>query len=160
MDGSTRAAVSYHGAQHASDYRLARSLFEEYAGQLGIDLCFQDFATELETLPAMYGAPDGALIIARDREPLGCVAVRRLDASRCEMKRLYVRAVARGRGIGRALALEAIACGRALGYRSMALDTLRSMHAARQLYESLGFRPIPKYNDNPLADAMFFGREL
>ena len=66
------------------------------------------------------------------------------------VKRLYLREVARGRGIGRELALAVIARARVFGYRSVKLDTLASMRRARALYSSLGFRECAPYYRNPL----------
>jgi len=129
---------------------LVRKLFEEYAASLDIDLCFQDFGHELETLPGAYAAPEGAIIVAfADGEPAGCVALRRFERTVCEMKRLYVKPEHRGKGIGRSLAEAVIARAREIGYASIKLDTLQSMTEANALYVALGFTECSPYRHNP-----------
>jgi len=123
------------------------ALLREYENQIGVSLSFQDFTAELADLPGAYAPPGGALILARGAHGpalAGCVAVRPVPAAahQCEMKRLYVRAEARKSGLGRRLALAAIAAGRRLGYQTICLDTLPSMLAAQALYATLGFRRV------------------
>jgi GNAT superfamily N-acetyltransferase len=139
-----------------------RGLFGEYAASLGFDLCFQNFAEELASLPGAYAPPDGRLLLLRDAESAaGCVALRRLADGICEMKRLYVCPGARGKGYGRALAERALQEAAALGYRTMRLDTVSPwMDAAITLYEALGFRRIAAYCHNPMSGAVFMEREL
>ncbi|MCX5753656.1 MAG: GNAT family N-acetyltransferase [Candidatus Krumholzibacteria bacterium] len=140
---------------------LVRTLFEEYAASLDIDLCFQDFERELETLPGGYGPPEGTIIIAfSDGEPAGCVALRRFESKICEMKRLYVKPEHRGKGIGRALAGAVIERARELGYASMKLDTLRSMTEANALYVSLGFTECAPYRHNPCESPVYLELSL
>ena len=148
------------------DLEIARELFREYAEGLGIDLSFQGFQEEVRDLPGAYAPPQGALLLAQGETgagtpgALGCVAVRRLDALTAEMKRLYLRPAARGRGLGRALAEAALAEARRLGYRRVRLDTLPGMEAAQAIYRELGFREIAAYRVNPVPGARFLEIEL
>ncbi len=148
-------------ARIPDDLSVVRDLFRAYAEALGIDLGFQNFEAELADLPGKYAPPQGRLLLGwRDGSVMGCVAMRPIDASRCEMKRLYVRPSTRGTGLGRDLALRICDEARAAGYRQICLDTLTTMTAARAVYEALGFRPIEPYVFNPLPGAMFLGLDL
>jgi putative acetyltransferase len=143
------------------DFAAARVLFREYAAELAVDLCFQGFEAELEQLTDLYSAPTGCLLIARAGErAVGCGALRRLADTVCEMKRLYVRAEARGTGLGRILAERLTAKGCALGYAKMRLDTLAHLTAARELYRSMGFAEIAAYYDNPLPGVVYMELDL
>lgn len=134
-----------------------REIFLEYASSLDFSLCFQGFDQELASLPGAYAPPTGRLYLAMDEERVaGCVALRAISAQVSEMKRLYVRPTHRGRGLGRLLAQRVVDDARAIGYRAMRLDTSENMLAARRIYESLGFRPIPRYNNDPMQDTLFF----
>lgn len=128
-----------------------RELFEEYAANLGISLCFQNFEEELAGLPGSYAAPGGTILLADvDGEAAGCVALRPLETPGvCEMKRLYVRERFREMRLGRALAEAVIEQARRSGYRAIRLDTLPSMGRAIGLYEKLGFKDIAPYCENP-----------
>jgi GNAT superfamily N-acetyltransferase len=146
-----------------ADMQTVRALFSEYAHELGLDLCFQGFAQELQNLPGNYAPPDGALLLAEDTdgEHVGCVGLRPIDADGvCEMKRLYVRPVARGRGIGRLLTEEILSRATDAGYRTMRLDTLGILKPALRLYRSLGFVPREAYYDNPLAGVIYMEKSL
>src|ERR1700730_7534910 len=102
------------------DFAIARELFIEYADGLNIDLAFQGFGQELDTLQDHYGQSDTCILISVEAQKVcGCVGVRRFGVQTCEMKRLYVREQGQGTGVGRLLAREAIAFAMGRGYRAM-----------------------------------------
>ena len=153
--------VTIFRAISESEFDEACGLFQEYADNLGVDLCFQNFEQELENIRDIYGPPGGCLLLARRNDSIvGCVAFRRFNDAVCEMKRLYVKQTARGVNVGRELAVELIRRARSAGYRRMVLDTLPHLKAAQALYRSLGFQEIKPYYVNPLQGAVYMELEL
>ena len=149
-------AIALVQPQSVPEWRIARELVEEYVASLNLDLAFQDIAHELAHLSEEYSPPHGAFLLAEEVGGYpGCVGVRRFEDGVGEIKRLYIKPEARGRGLGRLLAQAAIDAGRRLGYRKLRLDTLPSMRAAHALYTSLGFQPIAPYRFNPVAGTAF-----
>ena len=138
-----------------------RALFREYEEFLKVDLSFQSFEEELASLPGNYFPPDGDLLISFDGErAVGCVALCGIDESICEMKRLYVRPEARGRGLGKRLAQEIIEISKDLDYSLIRLDTLDRLEQAVNLYEDLGFIKIAPYYENPLSGVIYWEKKL
>jgi ribosomal protein S18 acetylase RimI-like enzyme len=147
----------------AADLEATVRLFNAYASALEVDLSYQDFVTELATLPGKYAPPAGEILLAREShgEPLGCVGLRPIKPEGCcEMKRLYVSPKARGFGLGRALIDAVIAEAVRIGYSEMRLDTLPTMTEAISLYKKAGFVPIDPYYEMPIAGTIFFARPL
>ena len=138
-------------------------LFKEYTDMISnkgeeVRACLasQHYEEEIRDLQAKYGPPRGRLYLAlAEGEAAGCAALAETDREYCEIKRVYVRSKFRGEGIGRALTEKIISEARAAGYRYMRLDTFPFMESAIRLYESLGFRYIERYNDNPAPGAVF-----
>lgn len=148
-----------------SEWQQARQILREYAAQLGVDLCFQQFDAELADLGSHYGPPHGLFLLAWvDGAVAGCGGFRPLRdvdyPNACEMKRLFVRPAFRGFGLGRRLAQALTEHALEAGYSTMLLDTLDDMEAARGLYESLGFEEVPPYYFNPLPGAHYLKCEL
>ena len=144
-----------------ADIPIVKKLFLQYTDWLNIDLCFQDFDAELSGLPGRYAPPNGAILLAKaDGNAVGCVALRPLAENVCEMKRLYVSPGFQGLGIGKALVEKIIEKARSLKYKTMRLDTLSEMTAARALYRSVGFKPIGAYYPNPLKGVEYLELKL
>lgn len=157
MTASAAPHLLLRSAESAADLDLARELMLEYARSLDFELCFQSFDAELSALPGKYAPPEGRLYLAfADHSPAGCIALRPLDASICEMKRLWVRPEFRGTGLGRKLCERVLQDARAIGYHAMRLDTIgATMAPAVALYRSLGFVEVAPYYDNPVPGALF-----
>lgn len=121
----------------------------------------QSFDDELKHLEVKYGSPDGRLYLAAvDGKAAGCVALRRMNEQRCELKRLYVRPPFRGHGLARMMASRIIGDAREIGYSSILLDTQPELFEALALYESLGFYVTERYNDSLLPDTIYMRLDL
>ncbi len=124
-----------------------------YAGQPGLMDAIgseQNLTDELASLPAVYGPPAGRTLLALvDGELVGGVAYRDLHDGTCEMKRLFVREPAQGRGLGRRLARAVVDAATADGYTLLRLDTGFLNTEAMGMYERLGFEYTGPYHAYP-----------
>lgn len=134
-----RAFIAWHKERHREDMHLIDAYFDAQA-----------FEQELASLPGKYVPPHGQLLLAHlNGAPAGCVALREIDSASCEMKRMFVYPELHGQGVGVALAQAVIKEARALGYRTMRLDTSIRQDEAMGLYQRLGFKTIPPYYELP-----------
>ncbi len=143
-------------------------LFSEYTNMLiegdssfkkYLDL--QNYDEELKHIDKKYGLPNGRLyLVYYDDELAGCIGLRKIDDSSCEMKRLYVRSKFRGKHIGNLLVKKIIEEAKSIGYSSMLLDTFPFLTSAIKLYKNYGFYEIPSYNNNPLDSLIYMKLDL
>lgn len=128
--------------------------FRDYLAQ-------QNYDAELAHLEEKYGAPDGRLYLAYcGEEAAGCIGLRRLNETDCEMKRLYVKPQFRGEKIGAVLVQRIIADAREIGYRRMRLDTFPFLESAVRLYRAHGFYEIERYNDSEIDTLLYLQLDL
>src|SRR4030095_10252373 len=98
------AAYEIIEAKLPVEIKAARELFIEYSEWLNVSLCFQNFDDELATLPGKYASPEGRLYLVKSEgKYMGCIAIRKIEESICEMKRLYLQPDLRGLGLGKKL---------------------------------------------------------
>lgn len=147
--------------EQRDDLANIKELFIEYAESLGVDLSFQGFEEELNTLPGKYAEPEGCIILASVEDaPAGCVALRKINNEICEMKRLYVKSQFRSLGLGKKLANSIIEKARELGYEYIRLDTLPTMKRAQEMYREMGFYEIEPYIYNPVEGTRYLEKKL
>ena len=95
---------------------------------------------------AMFEPPDGIFLVLRDGDrAVACGGICRFDATRAELKRLYVTPEVRGRGLGRRVLEELETEALRLGYRGIVLETGELQPESLRLYATAGYEPIPCY---------------
>ncbi len=153
--------VSITPALFPNDRNEVVTIFREYVKSPSVSLEFQDFESEFASLPGKYEEPYGCILLAwQCGMVVGCVAMRSVDHTTCELKRLYVRPAARGQNLGRALVERMIEKARDAHYAIMCLDVLPEFVTAQQLYSSLGFVPAQPVSYNPVPGTRFLGLRL
>jgi putative acetyltransferase len=155
-------------ARWPEDTEQARALLTNYGKYLASSpsraagVCIPGYEAELRGLPGKYVEKEADLLLARVKgEAAGCVATTRRLLSdgmeAAEMKRLWVEPRFRGHGVGRGLVGSAIDWARAHECSAVVLDTVNeAMPEAAELYRSLGFEEITRFNENPVPGVRFY----
>ena len=153
--------IQFITAQTENHFKDASALMQLYAQSLEVDLCFQGFNEELQTLHIQYNKPDGELIVAYDSiTPVGCVAVRKLQPEIAELKRMFVLPDYRNLKLRQQILTIILAATKRLEYKKIRLDTLPSMTTAQKLYRVNGFYEIESYRLNPVKGVVYMEREV
>ena len=147
---------------------VVRELFSEYTEMLvagdpdfAAYLKLQKYDDEVLHLEHKYGEPAGRLyLVYCGEEVAGCVGLKKLDETSCEIKRLYVRARFRGHKLGEQMVERLMADAREIGYTCILLDTLPFLRTAIQMYLRMGFYEIPSYNGSPMEHLIYMKYEL
>ncbi len=101
----------------------------------------------------VLGDPEGSILrkgghifmaYAEENEPVGCVALIPMGDGVFELSKMAVAPAQRGKGLGRRLLVFAIEQARQLGARSLFLGSSTKLQDAVHLYESVGFRHVPR----------------
>ena len=140
--------VLFKTATTNKEFEDGKSLFQQYANSLDLDLGFQDFSNELKLINKQYNKPKGALLLAyKNNIAIGCAGIRELNSNTAELKRIQLLALA-------------IEIAKELNYKSIRLDTLPAMTKAQELYRSFGFYEISSYRFNPVDGTVFMEKQL
>ena len=104
------------------------------------------------------GPPGGVFVVGlQDGVAVCCGGVKALPDGACEIKKMFVVASARGRGVARASLTDLEQRARGLGYELARLDTGPRQPRAQQMYERAGYVAVENFNGNPVAS--FFGEK-
>jgi GNAT superfamily N-acetyltransferase len=141
--------ISIRRAVTDADWEHAVALLHDHVEWMRMSTDFDpvaeqpSLAHELERLADHYGGEDAAMYLATlGAACVGTVAIRCGGDGCAELKRMYVRPVARGRGVAGRLVETGVAFAAARGCRRVWLETVRGpMDAAIAVYRRHGFVP-------------------
>jgi len=123
---------------------IIRTVMPEF-GAKGPGFAIND--PEVDGMHDAYAGGRARYFVVEDAEGVvvgggGVAPLAGADESVCELRKMYFLTSARGRGVGKALLTKCLGEAKALGYRTMYLETLRGMDAAQHLYRTFGFSPL------------------
>lgn len=155
----------FDGCSHPEE---VETLFQEYTQALLDEnpafsgyLAQQNYEQELAHLEEKYGRPAGRLYLLRYQgQAAGTVALRKIDETHCELKRLYVRPAFRGHGFAEYLVHTVLKDAIHECYHQILLDTFPFLTGAIMLYRKLGFYEVPSYNGSPMKELIYMARDL
>jgi putative acetyltransferase len=133
-------------------YRVAHQVFRD-ARPLEESVAFYDAKgtlNDIDEFQQNYSESNGIfLVMTDDAQMIGTGAIRRLDATTCELKRVWLLLPYHGRGLGYRIIQALLTFAREKGYQRIRLETDRDMQSrAYELYKRMGFYEIPRYSDN------------
>ena len=133
-------------------YRVAHQVFRD-TRPLEESIAYYESKGELHDIDGVeqtYFDNKGIFLVMTDENQIIATgAIRRIDDTTCELKRVWLLFDYHGRGLGYHMIQELFAFARETGYRRIRLETDRcSQRRAYDLYKRLGFYEIPRYSDN------------
>ncbi len=135
----------------------ARACLEAYFRELAERFAEgYDPASDLSAPAEDLAPPSGLFVLARLRgEPVGCGALKRIDAATGKIKRVWTAPPARGLGVARRILHRLEAEAGKMGFAVLRLDTNKALTEAHALYLGEGYREVACFNDNPYAHRWF-----
>lgn len=143
--------------------RLIREVMAEF-GTVGEGYSVMD--AEADGMYEAYTAPRSWYwVLEKDGEVVGGGGIAPLkgaEAEVCELRKMYFRPEARGKGLGKILLGMCLGKARTLGFRTCYLETVPQMEAANALYRKFGFRRLDHRlgNTGHCACQCWYAREL
>lgn len=141
----------------ASGSRDAEYCLSRYFAELAerFDSGFDPAQSLAPTLDG-FAPPGGVFLVMRlHGRPVGCGGFKRDTPEIAYIKRMWVARETRGLGLGRRLLQELEDRAHSSGYRTVRLETEKSLEEAQRLYRSSGYREVPPFNDERYAHHWF-----
>jgi putative acetyltransferase len=126
------------------DGEAVRSLVSAVLREFGFTADPRGTDADLADIESSYIHPGGSfdVLIDPSGQLVGTVGLFPVGDGRCELRKTYLAAACRGRGLGKRLLRHALDRARQLGFRRVELESAGSLTVAGRLYESFGFQPF------------------
>ena len=133
-------------------YRVAHRVFNDTRGFEESMAFYESKGTldDMDDIQQTYFDNDGIFLVMTDDDRIiGTGAIRKLDDTICELKRLWLLFDYHGKGLGYRMIQELFTFAREKGYQKIRLETDRDYQSrAYHLYKRLGFYEIPRYSQH------------
>jgi GNAT superfamily N-acetyltransferase len=119
------------------------------------DISHRQFASIIVDEFAFFTPPEGiSYLLYIDDEVAGMGALRSMNKDIGEIKRMYIRPIYRGKGLGKKILKQLLKKGKEFGFSRIYLNTGPFMKSARQMYHSFGFIEREEYNGSEILEEM------
>lgn len=155
------STINIYQAKIETDVNGVRELFWEYLTWandmndqiLGLRLDITAMLEEDMEKLGKFMPPKGRLLLSEfDGNVIGCICLKELEPDVGEIKRLFVKAKYREKGIGSLLAKTLLKEVHEIGYQTIRLDSAKYMTKAHNLYRAHGFREIEPYLESEIPE--------
>lgn len=128
------------------DSEVVKKLFTEYSQIKGAESCFVSFDKELNDLTGYYSG--GAIMVGYENDnPVACVAIRKINDTTCEGKRLFIKPEYRGNGYARIMIKAMTDKASEIGFKEVVFTTKPEvMSVGYGLYKRMGFEELSEEN--------------
>ena len=128
-----------------ADCKPVRTLVFTVLGEYGLKPDPDGTDADLNDIERSYVARGGTFCVLEEEDGLlvGAYGLYPVEGRTCELRKMYLRRTHRGRGLGRLLLEDALACARELGFATVTLETASVLKEAITLYRRYGFVPCP-----------------
>ncbi|HPI72336.1 MAG TPA: GNAT family N-acetyltransferase [bacterium] len=125
------------------DRRQIWDLIFPILSSYGLTMDAETIDHDLTDIEANYWRQQGAFyVLMHGAQLIGTVALHRASETVCELRRMYLAADYRGKGLGRELLQFALQQAEARGFSEVVLKTASVLKEALALYRRAGFIPV------------------
>ncbi|APZ45736.1 N-acetyltransferase [Polaribacter reichenbachii] len=101
------------------------------------------------------------VLVYLDGIPVGCGAIKKMDESAAEVKRMFVSSDKRGKGIAQKILTELEVWAKELNYKKCVLETGKRQVEAVSFYHKCKYKVIPNYGQYAVMEnSICFEKEL